>query len=135
MALSFGAKDGQWIISLTRQIFAVDTPNILSENRSAIAISSDCETWNNHCHVEQEFHTINELLFLKKVIIGFIGMDKQLANVLTKAFGLQKLWYFLDKACMSAVHHTLASTGGLICASCEEHTPPTTVCPAPGTAD
>ena len=132
MALSFGAKDGQWISSLARQLIPIDPPNLLSDNKSAIAISSDCATRKNHRHVEREFHTINELLHLHKVVISWIGTDEQLADVLTKALGWQKLKEFLERAGLKASPQILASTGGSSCAGCEEHAPPAHVRLSPG---
>ncbi|KAI7945710.1 hypothetical protein MJO29_012098 [Puccinia striiformis f. sp. tritici] len=132
MALSFGAKDGQWITSLIRQLFPVNPPSLLSDNRSAIAISSDCATRKNHRHIEREFHTINELLYLNKVVINWIGTDEQLADILTKALGWKKLKDFLEKVGMKSSPHTLASNGGEVCAGSDDHAPPASVRLPPG---
>ncbi|KAI7965816.1 hypothetical protein MJO29_001564 [Puccinia striiformis f. sp. tritici] len=127
MALSFGAKDGQWLTSLVRQLFPVNPPALLSDNRLAIAISSDCATCKNHRHIEREFHTINELLYLNKVVINWIGTNEQLADILTKALGWQKLKEFLEKVGMKSSPQTLASNGGEVCASSDDHAPPASV--------
>ncbi|KAI7961043.1 hypothetical protein MJO28_001532 [Puccinia striiformis f. sp. tritici] len=127
MALSFGAKDGQWLTSLVQQLFPVNPPALLSDNRLAIAISSDCATCKNHRHIEREFHTINELLYLNKVVINWIGTNEQLADILTKALGWQKLKEFLEKVGMKSSPQTLASNGGEVCASSDDHAPPASV--------
>jgi hypothetical protein len=126
MALSFGAKDGQWISSLVKQLFAINPPTLLLDNRSAIAISSDCATQKNHCHIDREFHSINKLLYL-----NWIGTNEQLADVLTKALGWKKVEEFLVKAGMKHQPHTMASNGGKVCAGSNDHTPPAIVCLPP----
>ncbi|POW16912.1 hypothetical protein PSHT_06591 [Puccinia striiformis] len=132
MALSFGAKDGQWLTSLVRQLFPVNPPTLLSDNRSAIAISSDCATRKNHRHIEREFHTINELLYLNKVVINWIGTNEQLADILTKALGWRKLKEFLEKVGMRFTPDTLASNRGEVCAGSDDHAPPASVRLPPG---
>ncbi|KAI7940827.1 hypothetical protein MJO28_013112 [Puccinia striiformis f. sp. tritici] len=132
MALSFGAKDGQWLTSLVRQLFPVNPPTLLSDNRSAIAISSDCATQKNHRHIEREFHTINELLYLNKVVINWIGTNEQLADILTKALGWRKLKEFLEKVGMRFTPDTLASNRGEVCAGSDDHAPPASVRLPPG---
>jgi hypothetical protein len=78
--------------------------------------------------VNREFHTINKLLFKKKVRLQWISTTNQLANIFTKALSWQLVSSFLDKIGLQPLSQTLASNGGEVCASCNNHTPPAIVC-------
>jgi hypothetical protein len=132
MALSFASKDACFLSSLLSKFLAIQPPLILSNNKAAVTISSDCGTRKEHWHVNREFHIINELLFQEKVQLKWISTNSQLADIFTKALGWQKVSKFLDQTGLRALSHMLASIGGKVCAGCDNHTPPAIVCLSPG---
>jgi hypothetical protein len=75
MALSFASKDACFVSSLVGKFFPAQPPLMLSDNKAAIHISSDCATRKEHQHVDREFHVINELLFKKAVRLEWISTD------------------------------------------------------------
>jgi hypothetical protein len=102
-------------------------PLILSNNKAAIHISSDCATQKEHRHVDCEFHVINELLFKKKVHLEWISTNRQMADIFTKALGWRKVSQFLEEMGLKIASQMLAGIGGKVCAGCDEHTPPAIV--------
>jgi hypothetical protein len=128
MALYFASKDACFIHSLLSKFFSVEPPLILSDNKAAIHISSDCGTRKEHHHIDREFHIINELLFLKKVALKWVSTNDQKANIFTKALGWRKVSEFLQETGLKAASQVLASIGGKLCAGCNENMPPATVC-------
>jgi hypothetical protein len=67
MALSFASKDTCFLSSLLSKFLDIQPPLILSDNKAAVIISSDCSTRKERRHVDREFHIINKLLFQEKV--------------------------------------------------------------------
>jgi hypothetical protein len=131
MALSFASKDACCIASILSSFFNLPSPLLLSDNRAAVQISSDCGTRKEHRHVNREFHVINELLYLKKVRLEWISTHNQLADILTKALGWKKVSEFLMDLGLRRQPNTLASKGGTVCAGRDEHAPPASVCLPP----
>jgi hypothetical protein len=132
MALSFASKDAICLFSILLSFFPqFPKPLLLSDNKAAIHISSDCGTRKEHRHVEREFHVINELLYFKKIRLEWISTNHQLADILTKALGWKKVSEFLALLGLQRQSNTLASKGGKVCASCDENAPPASVCLPP----
>lgn len=131
MALSFASKDTMWLASLLSSFSELSTPVILSDNRAAVHISSDCGTRKNHRHIEREFRAINELVYSGKVCTNWIGTDRQLADIFTKALGWRKVLVFVAAMGLKWPS-TLASNGGTVCGGSDEHTPPAIVRLLPG---
>ncbi|KAI7962876.1 hypothetical protein MJO28_000970 [Puccinia striiformis f. sp. tritici] len=127
MALSFASKDACYISSLLSGFFSLPSPLILSDNKAAVHISKDCGTRKEHRHVDREFHIINELLYKEKVRLEWISTHDQQADIFTKALGWRKVSNFLTQTGLRSLSSTLASIGGNVCASCENHTPPAIV--------
>jgi L-lactate utilization protein LutB len=109
------------------KFFTSPPPLILSNNKSAINISSKCSTCKEHCQVNQQFHIINELLLHKKVCLEWVPTNQQMANILTKALGWLKVVLFLEEMGLKTASQMLASIGGKVCSGCNEHTPPAIV--------
>jgi hypothetical protein len=127
MALSFASKDASFLSSVLSSFFTLPPPLLLSDNKAAIHISSDCGTRKEHRHVDREFHIINELLYKKKVRLEWVPTTEQLADIFTKALGWRLVSQFLSQAGLRSMPHTLASNGGEVCAGCDDHTPPAIV--------
>jgi hypothetical protein len=127
MALSFASKDACCLSSILRSFYSLPPPLILCDNKAAVQISSDCGTRKEHRHVDREFHTINELLYQKKVRLQWISTQHQLADILTKALGWRKVSEFLSLIGLRRQSNTMASKGGEVCAGCDEHAPPASV--------
>jgi hypothetical protein len=127
MGLSFASKEATFLASFLSTFFSLPAPLILCDNKAAVHISSDCATRKQHQHVDCKFHTTNELLYQKKVQLEWIKTSDQLADIFTKALGWRLVSRFLNQTGLRPMYHTLASTGGEVCASCDKHTPPTIV--------
>jgi hypothetical protein len=89
MALSFASKDACFLNSLMAKFLSIRPPLILSDNKAAVHISSDCGTRKEHRHVDHKFHIITELLFQEKVRLEWISTTRQMADIFTKALGWQ----------------------------------------------
>jgi hypothetical protein len=127
MGLSFESKDATFLASILSTFFQLPLPLLLCDNKAAVHISSDCATPKQHRQVDQEFHTINELLYQEKVRLEWIKTLDQLANIFTKGLGWRLVSLFLDQTGLRPLSNTLASNGGEVCASCNDHAPPAIV--------
>ena len=90
MALAEGAKTGQWLSTLLREIHCsqylsggLSVP-IYSDNTACIALAKDPIGHARTKHIEVRYHYIRELVASKKVILQYISTKDMLADILTK---------------------------------------------------
>ncbi|MBW0501758.1 hypothetical protein O181_041473 [Austropuccinia psidii MF-1] len=96
IALSFSAKECTWLSNLFLEITGIHTPQIISDNKDTINISSNVASRKQTQHLLQEFNYINELLCKGSITIEWILTKHQLADILTKALGRLNGQTFID---------------------------------------
>ncbi|MBW0490659.1 hypothetical protein O181_030374 [Austropuccinia psidii MF-1] len=97
MALSFAAKEVLWLYHLFLDILQNPIPILLSENRTAVGISTESMNWKQTCHSIREFNTINEFIATHKLKLKWVSTNQQLADILTKSLGSIKNDYFISR--------------------------------------
>ncbi|MBW0503131.1 hypothetical protein O181_042846 [Austropuccinia psidii MF-1] len=96
MAISFAAKECLWMSNLFCNITGDLVPQILSDNKTAIGISTDSMNRKQTRHLWREFNLINEYIVKKKLILSWISTKVQLADIMTKALGHVNVKRFTD---------------------------------------
>ncbi|MBW0513084.1 hypothetical protein O181_052799 [Austropuccinia psidii MF-1] len=94
MAVAFGAKDFTWVINNFGCILGGSVPTLYSDNMAASKVAGNDGSRKKARHIEREFHIINELVVKKKFIISWVKSLDQLADVLTKNWGANKVEEF-----------------------------------------
>ncbi|MBW0520132.1 hypothetical protein O181_059847 [Austropuccinia psidii MF-1] len=87
IALSFAAKECLWLSNLFSNFLHNNTPFLLSDNRAAIGIATECVSRKQTQHLIRELNIINEYLVQKKINLKWISTKDQLANIFTKGIG------------------------------------------------
>ncbi|MBW0539772.1 hypothetical protein O181_079487 [Austropuccinia psidii MF-1] len=96
MAISFAAKECLWMSNLFCDITGEIIPQILSDNKTAIGISTDSMNRKQTRHLWRDFNLINEYIIKKKLILSWISTKVQLADIMTKALGYVNIKRFTD---------------------------------------
>ncbi|MBW0569748.1 hypothetical protein O181_109463 [Austropuccinia psidii MF-1] len=96
MAISFAAKECLWMSNLFCNITGDLVPQILSDNKTAVGISTDSMNRKQTRHLWREFNLINEYIIKKKLILSWISTKVQLADIMTKALGHVNVKRFTD---------------------------------------
>ncbi|MBW0531056.1 hypothetical protein O181_070771 [Austropuccinia psidii MF-1] len=94
MALAFGAKDFLWVINNFRFVLGGVIPQLYSDNMAAIKVASNEGSRKKAKHVEREYHVIDELVVKKKVMLSWVRLVEQLADIFTKNLGAKKVQSF-----------------------------------------
>ncbi|MBW0591715.1 hypothetical protein O181_131430 [Austropuccinia psidii MF-1] len=98
MALSFSSKECLWMSNLSHMILGNVTPHLLSDNKTAIGISTESMSRKQTQHLIQDFNIINEYIIMKKLNLSWISTRNQLADILTKALGYINVKDFTENA-------------------------------------
>ncbi|MBW0540545.1 hypothetical protein O181_080260 [Austropuccinia psidii MF-1] len=96
MAISFAAKEYLWVSNLFHNITGDLIPQILSDNKTAIGISTDSMNRKQTRHLWRDFNLINKYIVKKKLILSWILTKVQLADIMTKALGHVNVKQFTD---------------------------------------
>ncbi|MBW0536704.1 hypothetical protein O181_076419 [Austropuccinia psidii MF-1] len=97
MALLFAAKEVLWIYHLFLVILQNQIPILLSDNRTAIGISTESMNRKQTRHLIREFNTINEFIVTNKLKLKWVSTNQQLADILTKPLGCIKNESFVSR--------------------------------------
>ncbi|MBW0538885.1 hypothetical protein O181_078600 [Austropuccinia psidii MF-1] len=97
MALSFAAKACMWVTQGLSKVAGHFTPILLSDNKAAIKIAGDSGSNKNSRHIKREFHMTNELLVTNQIKLKWVGTTEQLADIMTKSLGRNKVDSFCEK--------------------------------------
>ncbi|MBW0566612.1 hypothetical protein O181_106327 [Austropuccinia psidii MF-1] len=87
MALLFAAKEMLWLYNLFVDILNNSIPILLSDNKTAVGISTQLINRKQTRHLKRHFNTINELIVVQKSNLEWVLTDDQLADILTKSLG------------------------------------------------
>ncbi|MBW0537604.1 hypothetical protein O181_077319 [Austropuccinia psidii MF-1] len=87
MALSFAAKETLWMYNLFGKTITLKTPILLSDNKTAVGISTDSMSKKQTRHLIRDFNVINEYIVMKKLELKWITTNEQLADIMTKSLG------------------------------------------------
>ncbi|MBW0482536.1 hypothetical protein O181_022251 [Austropuccinia psidii MF-1] len=82
IALYFAAKECLWLSNLFSNFLHDKTPLLLSDNKTAIGIATECVSRKQMRHLIPEFNIINKYLVKKKLNFQWISTKDQLANIL-----------------------------------------------------
>ncbi|MBW0467783.1 hypothetical protein O181_007498 [Austropuccinia psidii MF-1] len=96
MSLSFAVKECIWIANLFQPILGDLIPIILSDNKTAVGISTASMGRKQTRHLIREFNLINEYIACGKIMLKWISTNYQLADILTKPIGYIKIRQFND---------------------------------------
>ncbi|MBW0543902.1 hypothetical protein O181_083617 [Austropuccinia psidii MF-1] len=97
MALSFAARETLWIYNLFCKTIATKTPILLSNNKTAVGISTDSMSKKQTRHLIREFNVINEYIVMKKLELKWATTNEQLADIMTKPLGNLKTQQFRQR--------------------------------------
>ena len=88
-----------WMLRLIRELTSneVSTAKLMVDNQSAITLSKNTGHHNHIKQIDTRYHFIRECVENKRIIISFIRMEDQLANMFTKALGRQKFREMRDR--------------------------------------
>ncbi|MBW0527742.1 hypothetical protein O181_067457 [Austropuccinia psidii MF-1] len=87
MALSFAAKETLWLYHLLLNILKNPVPNLFSDNKTAVRISTKSMNRKQTWHLIRDFNTINEYIAVGKLQLKWISRNEQLGDVMTKELG------------------------------------------------
>ncbi|MBW0541448.1 hypothetical protein O181_081163 [Austropuccinia psidii MF-1] len=96
MALSFAAKECLWMSNLFYMTLGNITLQLLSDNKTAIGISTESMSRKQTRHLVRDFNIINEYIIMKKLTLSWISTKNQLADIMTKALGYINVKSFVD---------------------------------------
>ncbi|MBW0526413.1 hypothetical protein O181_066128 [Austropuccinia psidii MF-1] len=96
MALSFAARECNWILNLFQPMLGSIIPTMLSDNKTAVGILTSLLNKKQTWHLIQQFNLINEYIACKNVQLEWVSTNNQLANILTKAMGSVKTKQFCN---------------------------------------
>ncbi|MBW0538725.1 hypothetical protein O181_078440 [Austropuccinia psidii MF-1] len=97
MALSFAAKEVLWIYHLFVGILQNPIAILLSDNRTAVGISTDLMNRKQTHHLIWDFNTINEFIATHKLKLEWVSTNEQLGDILTKSLGSMKHASFISQ--------------------------------------
>ncbi|MBW0538417.1 hypothetical protein O181_078132 [Austropuccinia psidii MF-1] len=96
MSLSFAVRECIWIANLFRPVLGDLIPVMLSDNKTAVGISTASMGRKQTRHLIREFNLINEYIACGKIMLKWISTTYQLADILTKPIGYIKTREFND---------------------------------------
>ncbi|MBW0506242.1 hypothetical protein O181_045957 [Austropuccinia psidii MF-1] len=91
------AKEILWMYNLFMPLLNNPIPILLSDNRTAVGISTESMNRKQTRHLIREFNTINEFIVTNKLRLEWVSTNEQLADILTKPLGFVKNAYFVSK--------------------------------------
>ncbi|MBW0490169.1 hypothetical protein O181_029884 [Austropuccinia psidii MF-1] len=94
MSLSFAVRECIWVSNLFQPILGELIPTMLSDNKTAIGISTASMSRKQTRHLIRDFNLINEYITCGKIKLQWISTDHQLADILTKPVGFIKTGQF-----------------------------------------
>lgn len=65
---------------------------LFSNNHAAMRLVLNCEFHQSTKHIDVAYHKIRHLQETREILVSYIGTRHQLANILTKANTLEKLY-------------------------------------------
>ncbi|MBW0465926.1 hypothetical protein O181_005641 [Austropuccinia psidii MF-1] len=87
MALSFAARETLWLYHMLHNILKNLVPTLLSDNKTAVGISTDSMNRKQTRHLIRDFNIINEYVATRKLALRWVSTNKQLADIMTKPLG------------------------------------------------
>ncbi|MBW0511600.1 hypothetical protein O181_051315 [Austropuccinia psidii MF-1] len=96
MSLSFAVRECIRLSNLFQPILGDLIPIILSNNKTAVGISTTSMGRKQTRHLIREFNLINEYITCGKIKLEWISTTYQLADILTKPIGYIKIREFTD---------------------------------------
>ncbi|MBW0576183.1 hypothetical protein O181_115898 [Austropuccinia psidii MF-1] len=86
-SLLFSVRECIWVSNLFQPILGNSVPVMLSDNKTAIGISTVSMSRKQTQHLIREFNLINEYISCGKIKLEWISTNYQLADILTKPVG------------------------------------------------
>ena len=88
-----------WMYRLIRELTSneVSIARLMVDNQSAITLSKNTGHHNRSKHIDTRYHFIRECVEEKKIEIRFVRTEDQLADMFTKALGIQKFHEMRDR--------------------------------------
>ncbi|MBW0464737.1 hypothetical protein O181_004452 [Austropuccinia psidii MF-1] len=94
MALSFAVKECIWVSNLFQPLLGNFISIMLSDNKTAVGISTASMSRKQTQHLIRDFNLINEYITCGKIKLSWISTNNQLADILAKAIGYLKISHF-----------------------------------------
>ncbi|MBW0468079.1 hypothetical protein O181_007794 [Austropuccinia psidii MF-1] len=95
MSLLFEFKECIWVSNLFQVILGSSIPIMLSDNKTAVGISTTSMTRKQTQHLLREFNLINEYITCRKIKLEWISTNYQLADILMKPVSHIKVNQFI----------------------------------------
>ncbi|MBW0535767.1 hypothetical protein O181_075482 [Austropuccinia psidii MF-1] len=97
MALSFVAREALWLYHLLNDILKNPIPTLLSDNKTAVGISTDSMNRKQTRHLIRDFNIINEYVTTGRIALQWVSTNNQLADIMTKPLGSIKTNQFVSE--------------------------------------
>ncbi|MBW0532076.1 hypothetical protein O181_071791 [Austropuccinia psidii MF-1] len=110
IALSFASKECLWLTNLFQPILDSSRPILYSDNKTSVNIALNIANRKQTCHLIREFNVINEYILRGKVTLTWVSTQDQMADIMTKALGSNKVKTFLTN--LSRGNYFNRSCGG-----------------------
>ena len=97
-ALAIASAELYWIRTLLKDlgIFLSQIPILWCDNVSTLVIASNPVFHAQTKHIEVDFHFVRERVLRKDLVVKFVSITDQLADIFTKSFPTHR---FLDLQC------------------------------------
>ncbi|MBW0524065.1 hypothetical protein O181_063780 [Austropuccinia psidii MF-1] len=97
MVLSFAAREALWLYHLIYNILKIPVSTLLSDNKTAVGISTDSMNRKQTRHSIRDFNIINEYVATGKLALRWVSTNNQLADIMTKLLGSVKTNQFVSE--------------------------------------
>jgi hypothetical protein len=99
IAVYVAHREAVWLRKLLAGLFGqmLDPTMIHCDNQRCVKLSKNPVSHDRSKHVEIKFHYIQDMVQRKAVLVQYLPIDAQIANVLTKPLAKLKFEYFHDK--------------------------------------
>ncbi|MBW0515776.1 hypothetical protein O181_055491, partial [Austropuccinia psidii MF-1] len=94
MSLSFAVRECIWVSNIFQPVLGDLIPIMLSDNKTAVGISTASMSRKQTRHLIRGFNLINEYIACGKIKLEWISTNYQLADIFTKPVGYVKIGQF-----------------------------------------
>uniref|UniRef100_H3H572 Polyprotein n=2 Tax=Phytophthora ramorum TaxID=164328 RepID=H3H572_PHYRM len=109
MALSLCTQEVLWTRTMLKDLGheQVGATQVWEDNQGAIALASNAGYNARTKHVDIRHHFIRENVARDIILVGYVGTEDQLADMLTKALGTKRLTFLVKASgiCTKLAHH------------------------------
>ena len=78
------------------------------DNKFAIALANNPTLHDHTKHIDTHFHFIHECVDARRIILGYVETNRQLADILTKALGQLRFQELMASIGMEEIKQELA---------------------------